>query len=618
MKKLIIFCIISAFSLFFLVNRIDAYTIEDVYVWEETNFYFEFDSGEADYRTSLFYKIEANTYYMFELFDETDNSIEFGTDTCDYLKDEITLVSTSSDEILSDDNMKFVSKNINNCLFTVNDDGFNLSFLFRYNYYNEEKLYIKAYTLNMYAYSEDVNDNSLLFSDLYNLDINYSDYYETETTSIIAITLSSEADKLYLYLYDSFDYIYQYNAQIKIFDILTGETEYINLTKKEKAGNFFKFTVYQTLLNKFDNSLIIEFEVQGLVSDSNILEEENNKYYMQHIILEKSSNSSKYELSYYSIDTLKIDVEATYGYKYIENCSYALGFIPYTDERILLHYLTFDAYKNGEKFDLDKMITQVQLKYQWDTYESGYLQIGVFDHDESDIFDNKTYVSKKAIITETITPIDVSINYGASVDSFSDYWTYLFNDNAASFNFNTLVRYDDDTAISNYTDVDFNDNDYCLYFGNIGTLEEPNYAHEIEEEIIDVIQSTLCNYTYDIASNIEFVTLTYLENGVSYTVLVDSTNIDYDTELPTTPPGETVEPDEAFDWLAFIESVIEWLANNWQWVVAAIVLLIALSLIKYVKGAIDSLVWIFKTILNIILLPFKIIAYILDLIFKRK
>lgn len=112
--------------------------------------------------------------------------------------------------------------------------------------------------------------------------------------------------------------------------------------------------------------------------------------------------------------------------------------------------------------------------------------------------------------------------------------------------------------------------------------------------------------------------MTYLEDGVSYTVLVDSTNIDYDTDLPTDAPGETVDPEEPFDWLAFMESVVTWLANNWQWVVGAIVLLIALSLIKYVKGAIDVLVWIFKTIFKIILLPFKIIAYILDLIFKRK
>lgn len=613
MKKLIIFCFTCIFSII-LTNY--AYALDDTistdsaYYWEEVEATSINQYNSNSYESELYYSITKGVY-----------AIACGEYDAAYIDITHTGYDYTYEQVLETYN--YVNE-VNDYIHSyVYAGGSEMMSVFTTSDYYETGYYIQVYKLVIVEYDveDSISSSSSIYSDLKYLDINYEDYLTYEHTTIVSIAMMIDAvggEHLVAYIYDPFNNDYDNQPGLNLFDILSGVESNEDMQFISSSYNFYKLDL--DMMDYFEESLIIEVEVNQIINvSSDALNEANDTYYPQHIILEKSSNDDVFELSYYSIDTLKIDVEATYGYKYIASCSYALGFIPYTDERVLLHYITFDAYKNGEKFELDKMITEVQIKYQLDTYESGDIIVDIDNEaSEEEIFSNKTYVSTKAIVTETITPCDISINYGASVDSFSDYWTYLFNNNSASFNFNTLVRYDDDTVISNYTDVDFNGNDYCLYFGNVGTEEEPNYSHTVTKESNMVGTVAYYNYTYDIASNIEFVTLTYLEDGVSYTVLVDSTNIDYDTDLPTDAPGETVDPEDPFDWLAVMESVVTWLANNWQWVVGAIVLLIALSLIKYVKGAIDVLVWIFKTIFKIILLPFKIIAYILDLIFKRK
>ena len=230
----------------------------------------------------------------------------------------------------------------------------------------------------------------------------------------------------------------------------------------------------------------------------------------------------------------------------------------YTDIFYCFFNVTDDV--SGEKWGPEKYITEVNINYScarltYNGHEglvnSDEITIDYFNGDgycyRSEYFDNAAYYDPTSydyldsteleLIQQKITPEKISLNYlessakntwvafaGGWYDTQKTDYMTLFNTSSQEFR-NILDKSTDYTSdlILNYQ--------FGLVYG-----DKNGYSaiHDVKENVLGVVDSTVVYYHLEV---VDFVDITYNENGETYYVQVSSTEVD-NSEIDSPIPGE--------------------------------------------------------------------------------
>ena len=230
----------------------------------------------------------------------------------------------------------------------------------------------------------------------------------------------------------------------------------------------------------------------------------------------------------------------------------------YTDIFYCFFNVTDDI--SGEKWGPEKYITEVNINYScarltYNGHEglvnSDEITIDYFNGDgycyRSEYFDNAAYYDPTSydyldsteleLIQQKITPEKLSLNFlessakntwvafaGGWYDTQKTEYMTLFNTSSEEFR-NILNKSTDYTSdlILNYQ--------FGLVYG-----DKNGYSaiHDVKENVLGIVDSTVVYYHLEV---VDFVDITYNENGETYYVQVSSTEID-NSEIDSPIPGE--------------------------------------------------------------------------------
>lgn len=501
---------------------------------------------------------------------------------------------------------------------------------------NNSNYEIKCYKLVSESYT--TNNSIGLQTNIYSdLDILGIDLSKTPLTTLdtkiltfaIGVTTSS-TNGLYMYVYHSNTEYNMCNANVNnTYDFEYYSTDSSDLELKNaifgyvnNINNVYKYLIDSSFLKKLNDGNVIDIHINSINSynDEIFKLDNDNCYSRQQLTITKEIGDDGW--TYYnfgSLNDINIRVVGDYHYRSLKSTDIILGFITKTYDKYRLHYYTFDVYFNGQKMDFDRLITKVNLSYNFDYYKESYI--------DGELLENLVEKTTLDTLTPTITPSTMIFEYDHGMASTPlDYFATIFrswsgSEQSDSYTFQTLVR-NDQTSLSGYSDLNFDGHDYCLYLPF--NTDNETYIYETESTYTSYDNGTMLreSESYHIVENIEFIDITYVESGISYSVKIDSTDTTYHYDSSGDGVGNLVV--STFTFAMFMEYLSDFFLMLWDMILespflATIIILIIVFLIGLImvyaqpiifiiKCAFKLLLLLIKLIIKILLLPFKLIA----------